>query len=159
MKRPTGKRGAYKDPKKERFIEAFKKTGTIVHAAKAVGVGRTTVYEWRTTDPEFEAKFQRADEQTTWELEDSAMDRALRGSETLTIFLLKSRNPKKYAERFRHEIESGQMAELISEVASLVRRRIPAACAHCKTRLDLAPAIGRDLIALSERITSGKAAA
>lgn len=145
--------------KKDRFLEAFKKAGTILKGALAAGVGRTTVYEWRATDPEFEAKFQRADEQMTWELEDSAMDRALKGSETLTIFLLKSRNPKKYTERFRHEIESSQMAELVSEVACLIKRRLPAACQHCKTRLDIAPAIGRDLITLSERITSAKASA
>jgi hypothetical protein len=155
----TEKRGAYKEEKKDRFLAAFKKTGTIVKGAEAAGVGRTTVYEWRATDPEFEAKFQRADEQMTWELEDSAMDRALKGSETLTIFLLKSRNPKKYTERFRHEIESSQIAELISEVASLIKRRVPVACQHCKTRLDIAPAIGQDLIALSERIVSSKAAA
>lgn len=49
--------------RKERFLAALSKVLMVTAAAKAAGVGRRTVYNWRDTDPEFAARLQdHADE-------------------------------------------------------------------------------------------------
>ena len=115
-------RGAYKQAKKALFIEAFRKAGTIWGAARAVGISRGSVYDWKENDPEFAQAFQEADEEITELLETTAIQRAVEGvsqpvvykgrvvrdkdgqpvearrehSDALLMFLLKARRPEKY---------------------------------------------------------------
>jgi len=87
--------------KQQLFLEAFGKTGIISHAAKAVGVDRRTVYNWRGASPEFEEAFVEALDVSIGVLEDEAKARAmgLRGekpSDLLLIFMLKAARPHIY---------------------------------------------------------------
>jgi hypothetical protein len=131
----TQRRGAYKEAKKPLFLEAFRKTGTIWGAARAVGISREAVYDWKENDPEFAQAFQEADEEVTELLESTAIQRAVEGvsqpvvykgrvvrdkdgqaiearrehSDALLMFLLRARRPEKYThyagDRAEHDKE------------------------------------------------------
>ena len=113
-------------PKKaQAFLNALSETANVTASARRAGLARTTVYEWRTDDSEFKARWDAAIELGTDALEDEAMRRAKDGvdepvhykgervdtitkySDTLTIFLLKGRRPEKYRERFEHTGANG----------------------------------------------------
>jgi len=82
--------------------------GSTSLAAKKAGIGRTTAYELRARDQEFKQHWDDAVEQGTDMLEDAAVERAINGkSDTLLIFLLKSRRKEKYAERQEHTGKGG----------------------------------------------------
>lgn len=123
---PTPKdREAYKEYKKSQFIEAFSNIGTIIGAAKAVGIHRDTVSDWRKVDKKFDEQFQTAQNILTEKLESVAMDKALAGNETMLIFMLKARSPKKYLERFHHQIDSPQIERLIGLFIGVLKRTVP----------------------------------
>ena len=72
---------------------------SILHAARAAGVARSTIYEWMKLDPDFADKMRQAKEAALDALEDSLYERA-RAKDTLAgIFLLKHNRPEVYAER------------------------------------------------------------
>jgi len=69
---------------------------TVTRACIEAEVAFSTVHSWRTHDPEFKAKWDEAIEQGTDLLQDVATQRALAGSDTLLMFLLRMRRPEKY---------------------------------------------------------------
>lgn len=99
---------------KEKFIAALAKGKSVTAAARAAKVARPYVYEVKDSDPEFAQLWEDAIEQGTDRLEDEAYRRAHDGtdkpvyqqgemvgfirqySDSLIIFLLKSRRPEKY---------------------------------------------------------------
>lgn len=85
--------------KKAAFLRAFSRLGNVSAAAKAAKVGRKTVYEWRAKDPDFVSSMADAEQEAIDHLELEATKRALIGSDTLLIFLLKAARPQKYRER------------------------------------------------------------
>jgi hypothetical protein len=94
-------------PWQPKFLAALKKTGNICKSAKAAGVDRGTVYDWRDAD-EANAEamteaISHAKEDSTDALEAEAERRAKKASDVLLIFLLKSRKPDVYREVHRHE--------------------------------------------------------
>lgn len=90
---------------KETIILDGLRSGMAVGTACArAGVGRTTVHEWRQADPAFAAEFEDAIEYGTDVLEDVAMQRAVRQSDQLLMFILKARRPEKYRERTEQRI-------------------------------------------------------
>lgn len=86
------------------ILDALRAGDAIGTACARAGIGRTTLHEWRHGDPELDAAVEDAIEYGTDVLEDVARDRAVRGSDTLLIFLLKSRRPDKYRERTEQRI-------------------------------------------------------
>jgi hypothetical protein len=84
------------------FLAALK-GATVGRAAHAAGVGRRTAYDRRERDPEFAEQWDAAIEEGIEELEAEAARRAMEGSDTLIMFLLKARRPKVYSERYRVE--------------------------------------------------------
>lgn len=89
--------------------------------AKRIGVTRQALYQARDVDPGFRKSWEMAYEDGTEVLEQEAHRRAVEGvekpiyvkgeivdtvyeySDTLLIFLLKARDPKKYRENIKHE--------------------------------------------------------
>lgn len=63
------------------FCAALAETANIGRACKAVGIGRTTAYDWRDDDPEFAAMWDRAMTIGVTALEDEAKRRAFEGVE------------------------------------------------------------------------------
>lgn len=106
---------------KEVFLLTFAHHGNVSAACRAAGVNRTNVYRWQEHDDAFAAAFRQAEIEATEVLEGEAFRRAYEGvvsekgiyhqgvlvgidrevkvSDTLLIFLLKARAPDKYRER------------------------------------------------------------
>lgn len=91
-------------PEKEQaFLDALATGLSIAGAARAAGLGRQTVYDWRNADSDFAARWDSAIEEGTDHLEDVAIRRAEESSDTLLIFMLKGRRGEKYADRVKSE--------------------------------------------------------
>jgi hypothetical protein len=104
------------------FLDALSDTANVSAAAKKVRVSRGHMYRLRDEDIEFAAAWDEAVKLGTAALEDEAVRRAKDGtlkpvfyrgekvgtireySDTLLIFLLKARDPDKYAERVKKEV-------------------------------------------------------
>jgi transposase-like protein len=93
--------------KKAKFLSVLAEGGSVTLAARAIGVARKNVYEWRKKDEQFKADWEDAVEQGTDLLEDVAVRRAMDHSDTLLIFLLKGRRKARYAERQEHTGKDG----------------------------------------------------
>jgi hypothetical protein len=102
---------------KHRFIKALATNAHIGGACASAGISRTSVYEARGTDLEFAAAWDEAIEQSIEALEQVARDRAVAGSDTLTIFLLKAQRPHVYRERLTVDIDA-EVARTLSQLAA-----------------------------------------
>lgn len=109
-------------PEKEiAFLAALAATCNVTRACEAVGIARTTAYEWR-EDEDFAERWEKAKRIGAEALEDECVRRAMEGtdepvfhlgaecgtirkySDTLAIFLLKGAMPDKYRENSRMEL-------------------------------------------------------
>lgn len=108
---------------KKAFIAAFAELGIVGHAAKAAGVHRVTVYDWLEHDEQFAIEYRHAELAATESLEREAVRRAIAGSDTMLIFLLKARKPAMYRERYEvhHTGELGIADSLSAEQREAVR--------------------------------------
>jgi hypothetical protein len=77
-------------------LAALRKCGSHARACRAVGIARSAAYSLLKADPDFRAAYQGAKEEAADWLEEIARKRAVEGSETLLIFLLKGLRPEKY---------------------------------------------------------------
>ena len=116
---------AYKENKKGPFLEAFRQIGTVSGASDLVRISRSQVYEWQKNDPAFADAFEKAEKDLTEKLESVAVEKALKGDNNLIQFLLKARAPEKYTERYKHEIESRQFAQIIGLMTGVIKRVVP----------------------------------
>lgn len=115
-------------PKKAKlFLKSLCEFGNVSLAAKAAGLGRQTLYQWRSEDDEFARAWAEAAEIGLAALEDEARRRAFEGwdepvwhqglqrgvvrkySDTLLIFLLKGGMPEKYREKMDRTPSGGSM--------------------------------------------------
>ena len=87
--------------RREQVLAALREGAECSEAAKAAGTTRQTVYRWRQADEAFAVAYADAVEQGTEVLESVARKRAVGGSDTLLIFLLKARRPEKYRDTVR----------------------------------------------------------
>lgn len=92
-------------PKKwwPRFFEALRSTGIVSAAAQAAGIHRTLVYQYKRECPEFALQWEEAEQEAIGLLEDIATKRAAAASDTLLIFLLKTRARAKYGDVVKNE--------------------------------------------------------
>jgi len=87
-------------PKKNAMLSALSKTGNVSAAARAAEIERRTHYRWLHSDPEYADAVEIAMEEAVDVLEAVARQRAIHGSDTLLIFLLKGHRPEKYRDRY-----------------------------------------------------------
>ena len=69
---------------------------TVAEAARAAGVGRRLVFEWRKDDPEFARDYEEAYETGTDAWEAEGRRRAFTDDTALFIFLMKARDPQRF---------------------------------------------------------------
>lgn len=104
------------------FLQVLADTANVSAAAKKIRIDRSHMYRLRGEDEEFAAAWDEAVKLGTAALEDEAVRRAKDGtlkpvfyqgvkvgtireySDTLLIFLLKARDPDKYADRVKKEL-------------------------------------------------------
>lgn len=91
----------------------FRETCNVSEAARAAGVGRRTVYDWRDADLAFAAAWDEAEEEAVDALEAAARKRAMESSDRLMEILLKAHRPAKYMDRSKTEITGKAGADLI----------------------------------------------
>jgi hypothetical protein len=94
-----------------RFLEVFAATGNVRLAAGAAGVSRDAPYKRAQTSPPFAERWARAREDAIDTLDAEARRRALTGSDTLLMFLLRAHRPGLYRETLRIDIR-GEMAKI-----------------------------------------------
>lgn len=82
-----------------RFLELLTKTFSVTAAAEGSGLERGYLYRLRKSDPEFAAEWDAAISKAIDGLEAAAYKRAAQTSDTLLIFLLKTRRPDLYRDR------------------------------------------------------------
>jgi transposase-like protein len=86
--------------KRRRFLSALAGGVSVSAAARAAGLGRSSVYDWRDDDPDFEREWISAEEESVDLLEDAARARALSpqtpGSTACLLFLMTHRRPSVY---------------------------------------------------------------
>lgn len=104
------------------FLDALACTCNVSKACLVAGLSRTTVYEWRSENPDFAARWDQARRVGADVIEDEAIRRAVEGidepiyyqgvlvdtvkrySDTLAIFLLKGAKPEVYKDRIQSEV-------------------------------------------------------
>jgi len=114
---------AHSDAVKARALVAFGVAGTVKGACEAAKIGRRTWYDWMEADPSFAARVVDLTEEVTDELEEEAIARAKSGSDTLIIFLLKSRRPGQYRERQEVTVVSADVRQRLDRQVQLIASR------------------------------------
>jgi transposase-like protein len=101
------------------FLDTFRATCNVSEAARAIGVSRRTVYNWRDRDPTFAAEWDDAEQEAIDALEKIARDRAIDGSDRMMEILLKAHRPEKYVERLRADINGNVTVNIAGNAADL----------------------------------------
>jgi hypothetical protein len=116
------------------FLEIYAESGNVSMAAKAAGVHRATVYEWKKYFPEFADKMEDSRQEAIGVLVGEAFKRAKESSDTLLIFLLKNLEPETFGDRAKvivggdkespvqhtHEVKMPEVGEMRDYLAELV---------------------------------------
>lgn len=84
--------------KKRQFLQALITYGTRYAATSHVGIAYGTPDQWKHRDKLFAAEWAETEEYVTQRLESSTYQRALDKSDTLAMFLLRSRRPGVYGD-------------------------------------------------------------
>jgi len=121
--------------KKKRFLKKFEEYGTILHAANAVNIDRSTVTRWRKKDANFAEAFEESDCLVTENLEKRALDLALAGDITLIIFLLKCRNVR-YQQNREGQSGKNSIREFVPVLVGVVNKHLPDYCPGCQMSFD-----------------------
>jgi hypothetical protein len=139
-------KAAARATRKEVFLCALFDGATTLEAARIAGIGRRTAYNWRAEDAHFDALWRAQEEAGDDPVEVEAIRRALMGvkkpvyrggtlvgevtekSDSLLMFLLKSRQPAKYGGKAEEgavedvKLKRARVA-LLSKLCSLPRSR------------------------------------
>lgn len=109
--------------KKAKFLESLRNTANVAASARAVGVARGYMYEFRSKEPEFAKAWDDAVQSCLDAMEGALFERAVNGweepvfhegfqcgakrkfSDTAAIFLLKAGRPGKYRENAGLEMQ------------------------------------------------------
>lgn len=121
---PSKRKPRRKGDWKPDFLEAFQRTQMVAEACRLAQIDRRAAYRARDTDPEFRAAWDDVEAQTLDLLETAAYRRAANGSDTLLIFLLKTRRPDRYAERLRPEQMEALRRETFEQVVGQLENEI-----------------------------------
>lgn len=154
-KHPTRKQERpQSEAKKAIFLEKYREAGTRLVACRAANVSRSAVFAWEKNDPDFASAMREAEKDVVEILENTALQRATRGgSDQLLMFLLKARDRNKYGERIRHDFAIKTLDAVVDEVLKAIQANVPEFCPHCRTNLNVTPAIAKELLAMSATLT------
>jgi hypothetical protein len=112
--------------KQKLFLKELLKCGNVEAAAHRSRIGKTTVYRWRDEDAQFGADWDEALAVAFAEVEATMVERAKAGSDTLSIFIAKSRWPERYRERFEVNIRNDpQIQAVFRAFAQIMREFVP----------------------------------
>jgi poly-gamma-glutamate capsule biosynthesis protein CapA/YwtB (metallophosphatase superfamily) len=110
--------------KKELMIEALRKSlGIVTTACLNVGIERSTHYDWLKSDPDYKAKVEALDDVVLDFAESQLHKRINEGSDTATIFFLKTKGKKRgYIEK--QEITQTNLNVEVQEVTEEMQNEL-----------------------------------
>jgi hypothetical protein len=85
--------------KRAKLLEVIRAGGSYVAAARAAGMSRRSVFDWKAADPAFKREIEDCVEEGSDRIVDAAWQRALLPDprhDALLIFLLKCRDPERF---------------------------------------------------------------
>lgn len=95
--RPAAEQGTFDNStaaKKAAVLAARASRLTVTAAAATAGVDRTSVYVWRKNDPDFARALEEAKDEAIDALKENAYERAMKGNDILTMFIIKAHDPE-----------------------------------------------------------------
>jgi poly-gamma-glutamate capsule biosynthesis protein CapA/YwtB (metallophosphatase superfamily) len=110
--------------KKEQMLEALKLSLNVVTpACKAVGINRSTHYDWLKSDSDYKAKVEALDD-VVLDFAESKLHQSINnGSDTATIFFLKTKGKKRgYIEK--QEITQTNLNVEVAEVTDEMQNEL-----------------------------------
>lgn len=122
------------DNRKETFLLILSQGNSITAAARAIGVSRQAIYNYRDHDAAFKRAWDNAIEEGLDTLEDEAIKRAKKSSDLLLMFLLKGGRPDKFKDRvdinvnWRVELERAGLdpAKALADMVENARKQLEA---------------------------------
>jgi hypothetical protein len=84
---------------RRRFLDGFKRTGTVTGGCAHAGIHRSSAYRERQRSEKFALAWADIEDEVTDRLEATALLLALKGDVRLIEFLLKARKPEMYREQ------------------------------------------------------------
>lgn len=109
---------------KEIFLQKLEKSaGVMVHACKALNIDRTTIYQWRKEDEEFNAKIEEVEE-ICLDMAETALWRNINAGDTPSIiFYLKTKGKKRgYIEKQEIDLSFDKPIDLSSMSAQEIQQ-------------------------------------
>jgi hypothetical protein len=110
---------------KARALKAFVRLGTVSAAVRVARVARSTWYDWVENDETFARQVLSAHDDVADDLEAEAIKRAKAGSDTLIIFLLKSKRPMQFRDRLQIETVSPDVQSRLARQADAILELCP----------------------------------
>ena len=109
--------------RKQAFLGAYAKSGTVTQASKSIGISPATPYDWLKHDNDgFKANFEQAKQSFADSLESIAFERVQTRdtNDVLLITLLNAHKPDKY--RPNAQATNEQASEVIAKLTRLTRK-------------------------------------
>lgn len=103
---------------KKAFIEAYITSRcNVAKSCKAVGISRTTFYNWCSEDKEFDKAVSDAFEETLDLVEGELLRQIVRGNVTATIFFLKTKGKSRgYVEKDAEKSQNSEFEQLLDRI-------------------------------------------
>lgn len=114
----------HSDADKARALVKYRELGTVLSACKAANISRDTWYRWKADDPAFAALVIAADEDVLDDLEEAAHERAKESSDTLLIFLLKSKRRAVFGDKQTVTVVHPDVTARLERQTSLFMERL-----------------------------------
>lgn len=120
--------------KKKLMVEALKKhLGSVTHASRAVGIGRTTHYYWINSDEEYRKSIEEIEDYVIDMVENTLYNKILIDKDTqCIIFYLKTKGAKRgYIERRANlnlNINKSDSAKSMEEIWSEIQKKRKKSC-------------------------------
>ena len=108
------------EPDKLILLEGWSRDGlTQEQIAHNMGIGLTTLKEWRKKEPTIEATLKKGREVADYEVENALFKNALDGNVTAQIFWLKNRKKNQWRDKVEYETNNddlNKVKELLSKI-------------------------------------------
>ena len=95
------------------LLEGWARDGlTYEQIAHNMGIGLTTLKEWRQKDATISSTLKRGREVVDYEVENALLKSALEGNTTAQIFWLKNRKKQQWRDKFEYSNDNGELNKL-----------------------------------------------
>lgn len=108
------------------LLEGWSRAGlTQEQIAHNMGIGLTTLKEWRKKEPTIEATLKKGREVVDFEVENALLKNALEGNVTAQIFWLKNRKKNEWREKIEYLNTGNETNNQIQNIADLLNNPKP----------------------------------